>query len=380
MPERWLPSSTRSGRAEAAAKFPSLQSTMATMIGENGANSVAKGRLVFGSRAEASASSRGAMELVGRNAWLVNYPLINTARDIDAVTTIALRAAFEGQDCYCWTSHFHHRFVAELMCAGFLPMSHDVHGYDNEPGYILFPKLHSKRCVLDFKDLRVDRGAKKRSKNYTITMDTAFERVIEGCSKQHALRSWLYPPLVNAFRNIHEKPEKFDDVVVRVHTFEVWTLSGELVAGELGYSVGGAYTSLTGFTGESGAGTVQMIATARHLQQAGFHYWDLGMEIRYKMELGAHLEPRTRFLERLTEARRCAHLQMSLPKTKCSELVLPSRKGCAGRDAESTPKPVSEPKTKKAKQKVYKIASKAGRKTNGRVSEADETTSMLTER
>lgn len=69
-----------------------------------------------------------------------------------------------------------------------------------------------------------------------------------------------------------------------------------MAGGELGYTVGSIYTSLTGFAAEDSAGSVQLATLGRLLTQLGFSLWDLGMEMDYKMSLGCHLMPRDEFL------------------------------------------------------------------------------------
>ena len=77
------------------------------------------------------------------------------------------------------------------------------------------------------------------------------------------------------------------------------------MAGELGYSVGKCYTSLSGFRlkDASGAGTVQCCAVAKLLLRCGFTMWDLGMGMQYKYDLGARDLPRDEYLRLLGECR-----------------------------------------------------------------------------
>jgi hypothetical protein len=85
-----------------------------------------------------------------------------------------------------------------------------------------------------------------------------------------------------------EQPERRVTCPVRFYSIEVWNrASGDLVAGELGYTVGSVYTSLTGFANESSAGSVQLSTLGCLLQCSEDTVWDLGMEMEYKKLLGA---------------------------------------------------------------------------------------------
>lgn len=163
----------------------------------------------------------------------------------------------------------------------------------------------------------------KRAKGFYLTVNTCFDAVVRGCQRQHGEGCWLHAPLVRAFRALHEPAtgaaptvatsnlkdgthHEWPDRGVRTHSFELWrdTESGpQLAAGELGYSTGGCYTSLSGFFTVASAGTVQCIATACLLKREGFRFWDLGMELPYKLQLGARCIPRTDFLRKLLAAR-----------------------------------------------------------------------------
>jgi Leu/Phe-tRNA-protein transferase len=207
------------------------------------------------------------------------------------------------------TPCFEERLVAHLMAEGFLPIS---------TNYLLLPKLHARRCVIPTGRLHIAKSAKKRSKKYSFSINQAFSAVVEGCHAQHGI-SWLYPKIVAAFYQLFRKgttgtlARVHDDSsgedawgisVVRLYSMEVWNASsGQLVAGELGYTVGSIYTSLTGFSAEDGAGSVQLAALGALLQHLGVTMWDLGMFMDYKERLGAIEMPRPEFVAHVHRVR-----------------------------------------------------------------------------
>jgi hypothetical protein len=82
------------------------------------------------------------------------------------------------------------------------------------------------------------------------------------------------------------------------------------IAGEIGFSVGSVYTSLSGWTGlrnEDSLGTVQLVLLGRWLQQRGYAFWSLGHcyspEMDYKRQLGHRIYTRSEFRALLKQHR-----------------------------------------------------------------------------
>mmetsp|Transcript_26385 Transcript_26385/g.54338 ORF Transcript_26385/g.54338 Transcript_26385/m.54338 type:complete len:367 (-) Transcript_26385:41-1141(-) len=243
---------------------------------------------------------------------------------------------------------FDPRLIVQLMSEGFLPIA--------TKGYLL-PKLHVERCVLRLhphSKLHISKSTRKKSKRFSLSINECFDRVVAGCHNQHGI-NWLFPPIVKAFLAIHLQTmagsssvhgDKNNDksnnnnnnnnnnntssnggsshrgqgadailidetthqpcgtTAVRVYSVEVWNEeTGELAGGELGYSVGGMYTSLTGFSAQDAAGSVQLLALGKLLMKCGFEYWDLGMEMDYKLKIGAELMPRMSFVREVHRSR-----------------------------------------------------------------------------
>ena len=294
-------------------------------------------------------------ELVAANEWLARRPYMEysprvTLSMLDGFVDQLMAQGYRGE--ICWSECFRSQWLALMMQAGFLPIAMSVDAPRRD--VVLGPKLHRKRCVMDPRAVHAAKTVRKRARKFTLSVDRCFERVVERVVAQHG-ENWLFPIVQRALRGLHTPASGtrgFDGAAdaasasssasasaatptATVHSFELWSEApapapgpdsepdsvsapGEawreaggagtprhLVAGELGYVVGGVYTSLTGFShrGAASAGAVQLLATARVLDANGFALWDLGMGMAYKAELGAADMPRADFIRALRKHR-----------------------------------------------------------------------------
>jgi Leu/Phe-tRNA-protein transferase len=199
---------------------------------------------------------------------------------------------------FCLALDFEPEFIARLMAAGFLVMSMILPG--EKPGEpetaLLLPKHHLVRSCLFFPELHVKRSIRPRLSRYDLRFDVDFDRILDKCLETHGA-GWLTSPLVRAIRGIRADPA----LPVRPVSFGLYR--GEtLMAGEFGIVAGKVYTSYSGYTEESSAGTAQMILTAGYLEKNGFAFWDLGMPLDYKLTLGAREISREDFMDHFRKA------------------------------------------------------------------------------
>jgi len=206
---------------------------------------------------------------------------------------------------FCLADDFSQDFIAELMEAGFLVMSMNLSEND-EPDFILLPKLHLIRSVLFFENLHIKKSIRRFLNRYELRPDAEFDFILDRCVEKHK-SDWLTPPLVESIKKIRNA---YGDACgetggntggntgendgrrlspsenARPASFALYR-EGKLVAGEFGVVCGRVYTSYSGFYEEDNAGTVQIILAARHLREQGFSFFDLGMPLDYKNDLGA---------------------------------------------------------------------------------------------
>lgn len=233
---------------------------------------------------------------------LEEWPLMDNERDSVQDFTQRFLAQPQG---YSWSLDFSGNLFCELAYEGFLSTSLEIPTGGDLVVQVLLPWNDPTRNTLDWQDVHISRQVRKRAKKYTMTVDTAYDDVILGCVRMHG-EPWLYRGLRWLMRGLFARGYSGDrSFKVGVHSFELWDEDGRLVAGDLGYTVGGVYTSMTGFRLQDtqGAGEVQLVLTAALLRKMGFVWWDLGMVMKYKGRLGAKVVDRDAFVKRLHTSR-----------------------------------------------------------------------------
>lgn len=186
---------------------------------------------------------------------------------------------------FCIAFNFEPRLIAEICYHGYMPMGETIM---DQPCLLI--KSHEYRCLLDLPHLHVSRKLKRYARDLTFQINRNFTACLNRITENH-VHSWLIEPLRAAFTYLHHHPISG----VAFHSIEIY--NGEhLVAGEIGYTTGAIYSSLSGFHSQNGAGSVQLALLGRVLAESQFACWDLGMEIPYKIALGADVIGREAFL------------------------------------------------------------------------------------
>ncbi|KAJ3260274.1 hypothetical protein HK103_000909 [Boothiomyces macroporosus] len=189
-------------------------------------------------------------------------------------TPLSILLSFR-EETFCYTELKDVRFMVELMYEGYLPIFQGC----------LLPKLHDQRCCM-VPNTHIPKKVYKHRKMYRLTVNTDFEGVVKGVDEQHS--SWFK-------KEVYEGLVGFEHPYFKFYSIELWK-GNDLVAGDLGYTVGSIYTSMTGFYRVDGAGTVLLTAIKLMLVRNGFSLWDLGMGMQYKLDMGAKLYRRAEFL------------------------------------------------------------------------------------
>lgn len=211
------------------------------------------------------------------------------------------------------------RFYIELAYIGFVAVTHK---------HLLLPEIQRKYCVLDWPHLHLFTRASKqlrkeckddKSGGLSIRFNTDIEAVFRGIETQWKDNNWLTKRYQELLKTVLGKRMPVHGTTFYAQSVEIWLQEGStddasehgaeerLVAGEIGYSIGKVYTSLTGFADPGGKcyGTVQLMSLGLVLKELGYAFWNLGHPWRvnppcmmYKKDIGGHILTRHAFKER----------------------------------------------------------------------------------
>jgi len=253
---------------------------------------------------------------------VTGYPLVYSTVSLDRAAALleaaSVHQADEEAPEFCLALTFDPHLISRAVYRGFFPMTITVWEVP-----IMALKLHTERCLVRPSDVITSRSVRRRARRYVCTINQRQADVLTFIRNRHE-DCWLSPQLWRSFCAIDEASA--DHHGMRIFSFEVWdSETGRLAAAELGYTLGGIYTSLTGAFDRrfSGAGAVQLAVTGALLQQCGFACWDLGMEMDYKRAMGGQQMPRQQWKEhvaRLRSGSTAAPLVLDEPMN-CRELI-----------------------------------------------------------
>lgn len=151
------------------------------------------------------------------------------------------------------------------------------------------------RMVLHCDELKVSRSLTKslRNKGYRVRVDTAFRRVLEGCSgpRRGDGGTWLSEDMRKAYFALHRAGH--------AHCFETWR-DGELVGGLYGVAVGRMFYGESMFSRATDASKVALVALVETLRARGFPLIDCQMRTPLLASLGAREIPRRAFLRQVS--------------------------------------------------------------------------------
>ena len=155
------------------------------------------------------------------------------------------------------------------------------------------------RLILKFDKLHVSRRVRRkvRKKEYTVTLDHAFENVIANCAQKFRpgqAGTWILPEMIEAFVKLHK--------LGFAHSVEVWNKHGNLAGGLYGVSMGKFFSGESMFFLEPDASKFGFSYLVQWLKNREFHFVDCQQPTDHLKSLGAEEVSREEFLEMLDES------------------------------------------------------------------------------
>jgi leucyl/phenylalanyl-tRNA--protein transferase len=154
------------------------------------------------------------------------------------------------------------------------------------------------RLVLYPDDIKISRTLKKilKKEMFTVTIDTAFERVINACAQIRIEKkegTWIVQEMVDAYCRLHEAGF--------AHSVEAWH-QGQLAGGLYGLSLGRSFFGESMFTRISNASSVALVRLVEYLKAQSFDMVDCQISTAHMIRFGAREIPRSIFLKQLKKS------------------------------------------------------------------------------
>lgn len=151
-----------------------------------------------------------------------------------------------------------------------------------------------KRAILPLETFHIPRSLRRivRRQDFTITINTAFEQVIDGCATTRE-NSWINGQIRDIFTKLHQQGY--------AHSIEAWQ-KGSLVGGLYGAALGGAFFGESMFSRVSNASKCCLVHLVARLRANNFALLDVQYRNSHLQQFGILEIPRERYRTRLEAA------------------------------------------------------------------------------
>lgn len=151
------------------------------------------------------------------------------------------------------------------------------------------------RGVLPLEELRVSRSLKQSIDRFQVTIDIAFEEVVQRCANPDRDGAWITTEIHQAYSELHRLGWAHS-----VETRDPGT--GQLVGGLYGIHIGGLFAGESMFHSARDASKVALVKLVEHLRSIGVILLDIQWLTSHLASLGACELPRSVYLVKLAEA------------------------------------------------------------------------------
>ena len=163
--------------------------------------------------------------------------------------------------------------------------------------FLMDPDL---RGVLPLERFHVPKRLQRtvRQNPYRVTVDTAFNRVIEACATPHPSRpaTWINDAILNLYGALHRQGY--------AHSVECWSDEDQLMGGLYGVSLGGAFFGESMFSRATDASKIALVHLVARLIVGGYKLLDAQFHNPHLEQFGLEEITRDSFRARLWRALR----------------------------------------------------------------------------
>jgi leucyl/phenylalanyl-tRNA--protein transferase len=163
------------------------------------------------------------------------------------------------------------------------------------PGLPLLWYCPQRRAIIDFEKFHYSKRLKQymQKANWTFSVDTAFEQVIDACCERGDEGTWITDEMKEAYLEMNR--------LGHAHSIEVWN-GDQLVGGLYGMDTAGYFAGESMFHREDNASKAAILFAVALQKQVGREWMDIQVLTPHMEAFGAEEISRTQFLKKLNAA------------------------------------------------------------------------------